>query len=413
MADRPAVELRRTLSAEGGVQRMASTRNVAALGVVSLCMGVSSFMVLGLLPAFVVNGLGASALWVGAIEGTAESTASLVKVLSGVLSDRLGRRKPLLLCGYVLAAAMKTLFPLARLPIEVLAIRVFDRVGKGLRDAPRDALIADLTAVGTRGWHFGLRFALFSIGAMVGPLAAMLLMAATGDNYRVVFAAAVIPAMMSVVALAIGVHEPRKSARRRLQLRRLHDLRQLPAAVWWPIGFAALLAAGRVGQAFLLLAMLRVGVDPAYVPLTLVLIYGLYSVSAYPLGAMADRFDRRRMLAYGAGLLVAGDVVLAAANSVPAVVAGTVLWGLQMGAVHGALGASIAAATPQKLRGLAFGAADLAVGVAALCVSFAAGALWVGGGPVWVFGTGAILAAGAFAVAATWLFCTKVGDKRR
>lgn len=397
------MELRRAVAAPGGTaEHVRPTRNVIALGIVSLCMGISSFMVLGLLPAFVVKGLGASALWVGAIEGLAESTASLVKVFSGALSDRLGRRKPLLLFGYALAAAMKALFPLARLPVEVLAIRIFDRVGKGLRDAPRDALIADLTAIGTRGWYFGLRFALFSIGAMAGPLAAMFVMAATGDNYRLVFMAAVVPAMLSVAAVAIGVDESRRPRRPRLRLRRLHDLRQLPAAVWWPIGFAAVLAAGRVGQGFLLLAMLRAGVDPAYVPLTLVLIYGLYTIFAYPLGVLADRYDRRRMLAFGAGLLIAGDVVLALADGVSGVVAGTVLWGLQMGAVHGALGASIAAAIPRRLRGLAFGAADLAVGIAALIASFAAGALWVGGGPTWAFGIGALAATGALALAVIW-----------
>ncbi len=194
------------------IGRRTPAREVVALGIVSLCMGVASFMVLGLLPAFVVRSLGASALWVGAIEGVAEGAASLVKVFSGALSDRIGRRKPLVLAGYGLAACMKALFPLAQAPVEVLAIRALDRVGKGLRDAPRDALVADLTEPATRGWHFGLRFALFSVGAMSGPVAAMLLMATSGDNYRAVFAAAILPAALSVLALTF-VNEPRRPAR--------------------------------------------------------------------------------------------------------------------------------------------------------------------------------------------------------
>lgn len=311
MAHRPDVGSRRALNARAAVGRPTPTRNVVALGFVSLCMGASSFMVLGLLPAFVVKGLGASALWVGAIEGVAESTASLVKVFSGALSDRLGWRKPLVVAGYGLAACMKALFPFAHLPVEVMAIRAVDRVGKGLRDAPRDALVAALTEPGTRGWHFGLRFALFSVGAMSGPVMAMLLMAATGDDYRAVFAAAVVPAALSVVVLAFGVNEIRGPPARCIRLRWLHDLRQLPTAAWWPIGFAALLAFARVGQAFLLLKALSAGVDPAYVPLVLVLIYGIYSVSAYPLGAIADLFDRRWMLIGGAVVALLADAVLA------------------------------------------------------------------------------------------------------
>ncbi len=389
------MELRRALSRGPATPPARRTaRNVVALGGASLFMGVSSFMILGLLPAFLVTVLGASALWVGAIEGAAESTASLVKVVSGAVSDRMGSRKPLVVAGYALASAMKILFPLAHHPLEVLIARVFDRVGKGMRDAPRDALIADITTRAQRGWSFGLRFSLFSAGAMIGPVVAMALMALTHDRFRVVFAVALIPAFLSALMVLLAVEErPDPSRRPRRRLRRPRDLLLLPVGVWWPIAFAAALTFARVGQAFLLLKALRVGVDPAFIPMVVVVTHGIYSTTSYPFGVLADMIDRRAMLALGLALLVAADGVLALAGSVALTALGAALWGMQMGAVQGAIGASIADAAPISLRGLAFGAADLIVGLAALLASFAAGALWMVGGAALVFGGAAAVAA--------------------
>lgn len=369
------------------------TRNLIAVGGASLFMGVSSFMILGLLPAFLVTSLGASALWVGAIEGAAESTASLVKVASGTVSDRMGMRKPLVIGGYALASLMKILFPLAHHPVEVLIARIFDRVGKGMRDAPRDALIADITTRAQRGWSFGLRFSLFSAGAMIGPVVAMALMALTHGSFRVVFAAALIPAFVSVVMVTLIEERLDAKLRPRRRLRRPRDLWLLPAGVWWPIAFAAILTLARVGQAFLLLDALRVGVGPEFVPMVIVLTQGIYSTTSYPFGVVADLFDRRDTLGLGLVLLIAADAVLAFTGSIPLMALGVALWGMQMGAVQGSIGACIADAAPQRLRGLAFGTADLVIGLAALAASFAAGAAWMIGGATLVFGCAGALAA--------------------
>lgn len=400
------MELRRALARDRGSAtppRRRVTRNLIAVGGASLFMGVSSFMILGLLPAFLVTSLGASALWVGAIEGAAESTASLVKVVSGAASDRMGMRKPLVIAGYALASVMKILFPLAHHPVEVLIARIFDRVGKGMRDAPRDALIADITTRTQRGWSFGLRFSLFSAGAMIGPVVAMVLMALTHGSFRVVFTVALIPAFLSVLMVMLIEERQCAPLQLRRRLRQPRDLLLLPAGVWWPIAFAAILTLARVGQAFLLLDALRVGVDPAFIPMVVVLTQGIYSTTSYPFGVFADMFDRRGMLGLGLALLVAADAAIAFTASIPLMALGAALWGMQMGAVQGSIGACIADAAPPRLRGLAFGTADLAIGLAALAASFAAGALWMAGGATLVFGcAGALAALAGGAILVAW-----------
>lgn len=371
--------------------------NVAAMGLVSLLMGMSSAMIHGLLPVFLIVVLGASTVSVGVIEGVAEATTSLTKIFSGVVSDWIGRRKPLVVFGYALSAVNKMMFPLAGAPATVLAARVIDRVGKGIRDAPRDALLTDVTPFGIRGSGFGLRLALYTFGAVVGPLAAMGLMALSGDDFRFVFWCALVPALLSVVVLIIAVKEPPNrlaDGERRFPIR-FGELARLGASFWRVMVLASLLSLARFSPAFLVLKAHAIGVDAAYVPMMLVLMHLVCSAVAYPFGVLADRIDRRMQLALGIIVLVGADLLLAAASSIWLAALGAALWGLQMGMTHGLLAASVADAAPDSLRGTAFGIYDLAVGAATFIASAGAGALWLAGGAAASFGTAAAVACAA------------------
>ncbi len=372
-------------------------RNVAALGLVSLSMGMSSAMIHSLLPGFLITVLGVGALTVGAIEGIAESTASFMKIFSGRLSDRLGRRKPLVLFGYGLSAMTKVLFPLAAVASTVLLARFLDRVGKGLRDAPRDALLADVTPDGIRGAGFGLRTALYTVGAVAGPAAAIGLMSVTGGDVRLVFWIALVPAAISVLVVVFGVEEPARTdalERPTIAFGR-QDLEQLGAAFWRAVAIAALLSLARFSPAFLLLKAGHVGMDAAVVPAMFAVMNAVYGATAYPFGALSDRIDTRRQLALGIGILVGAHVVLAAADTVLVAAVGAGLWGLQMGITQGLLSATVANAAPAHLRGTAFGLYELVVGVATLLASVGAGGLWRIGGPAAAFGAAAALAGAA------------------
>src|SRR6516162_7521372 len=336
------------LSGRQGVPPKLS-RNVSALGVVSLCMGMSSAMIHGLLPAFLVTVLGVSILSVGLIEGTAEATTSLVKIFSGRLSDRLGRRKALVIVGYGLSAVTKLQFPIAETASTILAARTIDRIGKGIRDAPRDALLADVTPSEIRGSGFGLRTAFYTIGAVVGPLAAIGLMTVSGDNFRLVFWLAAIPGFLSVVVLAIGVKEvpndwpvepePRISMRRR-------DLWRLSPVFWWAVSVAAILSLARCSPALLLLKAGSIGIGPAFVPIILALMNFVYSASAYPCGVLADLINRRLQVGVGVVLLIGADLALIFAQTVWLTAFGAVLWGLQTGLIQGLLSAVVAMRPP-------------------------------------------------------------------
>jgi len=368
-------------------------RNVAALGVVSLLMGISSTMVLSLLPGFLVQVLGASALWVGTIEGTAESTASVTKILSGAMSDWIGRRKPLVVLGYGLSAFVKLAFPLAQAAPHVLIARVIDRIGKGVRDAPRDAFVADITERGMRGMGFGLRHALFSLGAVLGPLTAIGLMTLTGDNFRAVYWAATLPGFLALAVLVWRVGEPPSNslAQHRKTRFEFRALRQLPQQYWHIVAFASVISLARFGQVFLLLKAVSVGVDAAWVPLVLVAVNSAYATTSLPFGILADRLGRRLLLGIGALTLFAAEVALAFSGTLSGTLVGAVLWGLQMGVMQALFGAIIADTVPEELRGTAFGLFDLATGVVVLIASVLAGALWVAGGALLTFGTGAVL----------------------
>jgi MFS family permease len=370
--------------------------NVAALGLVSLLMGMSSAMIYGLLPVFLVTVLGAGAISVGLIEGIAEATTSLVKVFSGAASDRIGRRKPLVVLGYALSALSKLLFPLAASAAIGLVARIADRVGKGARDAPRDALLADVMPVSVRGSGFGLRLALYTIGAVAGPLAAIALMRLSGDDFRLVFWVALIPAFASIAVLMVGVREPANGdgANGRLPIRRA-DLAALGAPFWWAIAIAGVFSLARFSPAFLVLKTHAVGIDAGTVPVILVAMYLVYSAAAYPCGRLADRIDRNLQLAIGAAILVAADLVLAGAGSIWSAALGAALWGLQMGVTQGLLSAAVADAAPARLRGTAFGIFDLLVGLTTFAASAGAGLVWSRGGPAGSFLLGAALAAAA------------------
>jgi MFS family permease len=357
-------------------------------------MDASSEMIHSLLPVFLVSVLGASTVTVGLIEGMGEATAAISKLFSGWLSDRAGKRKALTIAGYGLAALSKPLFPLASSVGWVFAARFVDRVGKGIRGAPRDALIADLTPPELRGAAFGLRQALDTVGAVAGPLIALGLMAMFDDNFRLVFWIAVIPAIAAVVVLAVAVREP--AAARRTAPRALVDwtiVRRLGRPFWIVVLVGAVLTLARFSEAFLILRARDVGLSIALAPMVLIVMNVVYAASAYPAGALSDRHGRRALLAIGFATLIAADIVLALASSVWIAMIGIVLWGLHLGLTQGLLSALVADTTPAEHRGSAFGLFNFASGVALLLASVIAGALWEAIGPSATFLAGAAFTA--------------------
>jgi len=371
--------------------------NVAALGCVGMLTAMSSAMIYSLLPVFMLRVLGISIASVGVIEGLAEAAASLIKIISGAASDRVGRRKPFVIFGYTLSAVIKTIFPFAASASAVLIARVIDRLGKGIRDAPRDAFLADFTAKEIRGEGFGLRLALAISGFVMGPLIAIGLMKLSGDDFRLVFWIALIPAYLSIVVLLVAVKElpfNHDESQRPHSFRR-GDAAALPAAFWWVIAIAGLLSLARFSQAFLVLKAHDIGVDAAFVPMVLVVMHLVFSLAAYPFGILADHLDRRLQLGIGTVILVGADVVLASAGTIWLTALGAALWGLQLGVMQGLLGATIADVAPDRLRGTAFGIYDFAIGVGAFIASAGAGALWTAGGPSVAFGFSACVGTAA------------------
>ena len=349
-----------------------------ALGFVSMLMDISSEMIHALLPLYMVTVLGTSVLAVGLIEGIAEATASITKVFSGALSDRLGKRKLLAALGYGLGALSKPIFPLASSLDWLIGARFIDRIGKGIRGAPRDALVADITPPAIRGAAFGLRQTLDTVGAFLGPLLAIGLMWLTANHFQTVFWVAVIPAFLAVAVLLLFVHEPRQvqgTQRVRTPLSP-RELARLGAGYWWVVGVAAVFTLARFSEAFLILRGQAVGLAPMWAPAVLVLMGVAYSLSAYPAGALSDRVSRVTVLGAGLIFLIAADLTLAFAPGIAGLVAGVVLWGLHMGFTQGTFAALIADCAPAELRGTAFGMFNLLTGFALLLASAIAGALW-------------------------------------
>lgn len=368
---------------------------VWALGLVSMLMDISSELIHSLLPVFMATVLGASMTTIGVVEGVAEATGAITRVFSGAISDALGKRKLLAVLGYGLAAATKPVFPLATTIGWVFTARFIDRIGKGIRGAPRDALVADLTVRALRGAAYGLRQSLDSIGAFVGPLLAVAFMAWLANDLRAVLWVAVVPAVMAVALLVFGVREPERaedSAGGRSPVT-LSDVERLPLRYWLIVLLGAVFALGRFSEAFLVLRAQDVGLALGYVPTVLIVMNVVYAATAYPAGVAADRLSRRAMLIAGLAMLVAADLVLAAAASPGPAFVGAALWGLHMGLTQGLFARLVADTAPAELRGTAFGVFNLVGGGALFVASLIAGALWSGWGAPATFLTGAAFAA--------------------
>ena len=368
------------------------------LGFVSLLMDISSEMIHALLPLFMVGTLGMSVALVGLLEGLAEATALILKVFSGVISDWFGKRKPLAVLGYGLGAATKPLFALATGPGMIFTARLLDRVGKGIRGAPRDALVADIAPPEQRGAVFGLRQSLDTVGAFLGPLLAVGLMLLWANDFRAVFAVAIIPAVLCVLLLVLGVQEPERPAGApRVNPISQASLQRLPRAYWWVVGVGAVFTLARFSEAFLVLRAEQVGIALALVPLVMVAMNAVFSVTAYPFGKLSDRVSHRRLLLAGLAVLVLADVVLAASTHWTGLLLGVALWGVHMGMTQGLLAAMVADTAPADLRGTAYGFFNLMSGLAMLAASVVAGLLWQYWGPAWTFGAGAMFSAVAMA----------------
>ncbi len=368
---------------------------VWALGLTSLFMDISSELIHGLLPLFLVLSLGASPALLGLIEGIAEATAQVTRVFSGWLSDALGKRKALVVAGYGLAAVTKPLFPLASSVSLVLFARFADRVGKGIRTAPRDALLADVTPPSLRGAAFGLRQSLDTIGAVVGPLAAILLMMAFNDDIRTVLWFAVPPALIAVAILIFGVREPKVPHDAERVPVKLAEIADLGRAYWLVAGAGAIFTMARFSEAFLVLRAQGSGLAIALAPAVIAVMSLAFAASAYPAGRLQDKVGARPLLLAGLASLIVADVALGFGQSLAAIFAGIALWGLHIGLTQGVLAALVASSAPQRLRGTAFGIFGLVTGLFTLLASVLAGLLWVKAGPSMTFAAGACFAAAA------------------
>ena len=365
-----------------------------ALGFVSMLMDISSEMIHALLPIYLVTALGTSATTVGAIEGIAEATASVTKVFSGAISDWLGKRKLLAVLGYGLAAVTKPVFPLAPTVGWLFGARFVDRIGKGIRGAPRDALVAEIAPAHLRGASFGLRQSLDTVGAFIGPLLAIGLMWLTADHFKTVFWIAVVPAFLSLALIVFAVHEPEREPTLRKVKFPLHrdELARLGRTYWLVVVVATVFTLARFSEAFLLLRANQVGLPVMLVPAVLVVMNIVYSLASYPAGVLADDGGRYRVLLAGVAFLVLADLVLAFAPGIGGVGVGVILWGLHMGFTQGLLATLVADTSPPELRGTAFGMFNLLTGGALLAASVVAGMLWDSVGARATFVCGAALA---------------------
>lgn len=384
-------------------------RTVWALGFVSMFMDISSEMIHALLPLFLTATLGVSVAMVGLIDGIAEATASITKVFSGYLSDRMGKRKPLILIGYSLGALSKPLFALAATAPVIMGARFADRIGKGLRGAPRDALVADVTPPEIRGRAFGLRQSIDTVGAFLGPLIAIAAMAAFTNDMRIVFWLAAIPAGIAVLLVLVGVEDAKSPSGENIARVpvRMSDLRRLPRAFWLLAVIGAVFTLSRFSKAFLILKANAEGLPLALTPLVLVAMNAVYMLAAYPLGSLSDRASPKVMLIGGLSILIAADVALAVLPGIEGAFVGIALWGVHMAATQGLFAKLIADRSPAELRGSAYGIFNLVTGLALLAASTTAGVLWDASGPAATFLMGAAFAA----VALAGLICTPLSRR--
>lgn len=372
--------------------RIKLPRGVIALGFVSLFMDMSSELIHGLMPIFLVGTLGASATMLGAFEGFAEAISSIVKVFSGALSDRFGKRKNLIVIGYGLAMLAKPLFPLANSIGTVVAARAIDRVGKGIRGAPRDALVADITPPDQRGAAYGLRQSMDTVGAIIGPLIGIGLMILLANNIRAVLWFAVIPAIIATTVLVAFVKDAENPTPHKPKKFNLRQWSTLGRSYWTVLIVGGILTLARFSEAFLVLRAADVGLPTHLAPLVLVVLSVTFTLTAYPAGILADRLDPRRLLSVGLVTLVVADVILALASSSGAVLAGVAVWGIHLGFTQGILSKMVADAVQPEDRGTAFGVFGLVTGVLLIAASTAAGQLWDRVGPQATFWAGGSLA---------------------
>ncbi|HAT8179459.1 TPA: MFS transporter [Legionella pneumophila] len=364
---------------------------ILALGFVSMLTDLSSELIFSLLPVFLVSVLGTNALVIGLIEGFAESIAPIIRIFSGMYSDYLGKRKTLAIFGYSFSALSKPLFALATNIGMVFLARFLDRIGKGMRGSPRDALVADIAPDTLYGAAYGLRQSLDTVGAVIGPLLALVLMIIWNNNFQAVFWVAVIPGILSVLVLILFVQEPVKPAgTKAINPIQPKEIKRLSHAYWYVVIIGAIFTLARFSEAFLLLRAYQVGLPITWIPLILVAMNLMYSVSAYPFGKLADKMNHDKLLIIGLFILIAADLILAFSHSLLFIYIGSCLWGLHMGATQGLLAAMVARTAPNDLRGTAFGFFNLICGIATLIASLLAGLLWDSFGSVFTFSIGAL-----------------------
>lgn len=367
-------------------------REIWALGFVSLLMDVSSETIHSILPVFLFTVLGASATSIGLLEGFAEATALVFKVVSGPLSDWMKRRRPLVILGYAMGAISKPLFAIATSIPMVFGARIFDRMGKGIRGAPRDALIADLAPPEIRGSAFGLRQSLDTVGAFVGPLLAIILLSLTNNNYRAIFWLAAIPGALAVMILYFGVRERRQKARPIDSRFKFTELKQFSRSFWFVVIFGAVFQLARFSEAFLILRGNDLGLGREFSPVILIVMNVVYAVTSYPVGRLSDRIKREWFLMGGFLVLILSDLLLAYSQNVYVALIGVGFWGLQLGLTQGTLSTLVADTCPPNYKGTAYGVFNLFSAIALLLASTVAGTLWDQFGPQTTFLAGAVIA---------------------
>lgn len=368
-------------------------RAVWVLGGVSLFMDMSSELVHAVLPIYLTAVLGLSVLAVGIIEGIAEATASMLKVVSGFVSDRFAKRKPLALLGYGLAALTKPIFPMAETAFGVVSARFIDRVGKGIRGAPRDAIVADVTPPALRDAAYGLRQAMDTVGAFAGPALAMFFLWLWANDLRAVLWVAVVPALIAVALLAFGVDEPQVARPTKRPKLRVADVGRMPVAFWWLVALSSLIALARLSEAFLVLRAQELQLPLLWIPLVMIVMSAVYALSSYPAGLLAARWGRGALIAGSLLALLAAELGLALMPGHAGLWWGVALWGLHMGLSQGALAAAVAELAPEDLRATAFGIFHFATGVFQLASGVLGGWLWLVFGSTAAFGVGALWAA--------------------
>lgn len=355
-------------------------------------MDSSSELLHSLTPVLLVNVLGASVVSVGLIEGIAEGTASVTKVFAGAISDYFRRRKTLIVLGYALAALTRPLFPLAGSAPVIFAARFLDRMSKASRDAPRDALVADVTAQGQRGAAYGLRVALDSLGSVLGPILAVLLMLFFSGGIRAAMWVAVIPAVLAVIVIAMLVREPEQ---KQATVREPFDwgkARELPGRYWLIVTVGAIFTAARFSDSFLVLRARDVGLSATYAPMIIVVLSCIYAAGSYPAGAAADRVSPRTLLLVGLSFLIAADLVIGLGHSILPVFVGGALWGCHLALTQGVFSKIVAEFTPSDLRGTGFAIFDLGRGIAFVIANTVAGYWWKASGPSATFFSAAAFA---------------------